>query len=675
MTKDTMDYKHIKTIKQPTSRSRALSEEPKAFVKTAFSIETETTFNELSDTEFQNVSSITGNSYSSGTFAQRARAAELQAARTLRESKIHPTGADFSSPIVPREPVTLKMPRRQKWTPLDLTAQADTEAAPVAGSSVGQFHQNKPQPQQNGATERTSERLVENTTTRNQDHYSLKSFNTLPGSSLQPHDLSEYPAELGARISNEISPRPHLPTFQPMDNQRFVFPQAQAANAQVSEKNNEASKQAQNPYFFDMNAPIRNSEQPGQANQFARPAAAPGPEILHYPNNNHYSTQQVGYASSAGINPVPVRNYPAVKGTPTAVGNNAGTLPGYPHNLHAFQAQNYNPMPSQGFEHVVSGSSQHGNHRVAQQPNTSVGGANFPTTSQSFQGGIPPYHNHELGRTLPQAASYGQPIQPAANIANSGNNTEDHFMPRGPQLHVGSRYLEFERELEACVATNPFNPREKLTRRQERDKMEKELDEWWTRDARFTPREKQQMEEVIANERRARMQNPDPFGPIGSKNSNTVPKPNTVGGNNNKNGDVKHQPKDQDPTAPYTNEELVNELLLPAMANLLSYKTDKTNLNPFGPPPSWAIDHTPGGNESFFSQQWGQPPQRVGRDPRYRAMQHDGRSSVFEDPTGRFPREEFTHDRGRGRGRGNANGNSSAGGSGPGGGRWGPPLN
>ena len=717
-----MDYKHIKTIKQPSPRNNILVEDTKTFIKKAsFAVETETILNELSDAEFQHASRIAGNSYS-GTFAQRARAAELQAARTLRESKIHSESATSPPPITQRETLTLKMPRRQKWTPLDLTAPAETYseiAAPVTSSSVGQPHQNKPQLQKNEATERVSERLVEKATARHQDHYSLKPFAPLPGSTIQPHDLSEYPVELGARISSEFPPKPHLQTFQPMDNQRFITSQAQAGNVQASEQNNKTSGQPQNTYFAEMSAPHRDGEQPGLADQFARARAAPSrqlPAYAHQHNNKHYSAQPVDHVPGVGINPISMRSYPAVKGTPTAVENNTGIPPVYSHNLQGFQGQNYNPMSSQGFEHVARGSPHNGNHPMAQQQHASFGDTNFLSGGPFFQGGMPSYPSYQRDPNLsPQAAIYGQQFQPfqpfqpfqaAANMANNGHDSKDNFVPRGNPLHIGERYLQFERDLESCVATNPFNPKEKLTRRQERDKMEKELDEWWNRDARFPSGELRHLEELVANERRARMQKPNPFGPIGNnKHGNTEPKPNTIGVDEDEDGDAESKDKGKekaDAIAPYSNDELVNELLLPAMANLLSYKTDKKNLNPFGPPPSWAIDHTPGGNESFFSQQWGQPPQRVGRDPRYRAMQHDGRSSVFEDPTGRFPREEFTHDRGRGRaggpgagrgavpspgagrgaglspgaGRGAGPGaNGSTGGS-TGGGRWGPsPLN
>ena len=40
--------------------------------------------------------------------------------------------------------------------------------------------------------------------------------------------------------------------------------------------------------------------------------------------------------------------------------------------------------------------------------------------------------------------------------------------------------------------------------------------------------------------------------------------------------------------------------------------------SPFRKPPTWCIDRSPEGNNSFFGEDYGAPPARVGRDPRYR---------------------------------------------------------
>ncbi|KZF19264.1 hypothetical protein L228DRAFT_49645 [Xylona heveae TC161] len=47
--------------------------------------------------------------------------------------------------------------------------------------------------------------------------------------------------------------------------------------------------------------------------------------------------------------------------------------------------------------------------------------------------------------------------------------------------------------------------------------------------------------------------------------------------------------------------------------------------------PEWCIDRSPNGASSFFGEDWGAPPQRIGRDPRYRLFGHDARYNLYED--------------------------------------------
>ena len=52
--------------------------------------------------------------------------------------------------------------------------------------------------------------------------------------------------------------------------------------------------------------------------------------------------------------------------------------------------------------------------------------------------------------------------------------------------------------------------------------------------------------------------------------------------------------------------------------------------------PDWAVDRSANGNDSFFDSQWGQPPARVGRDPRYQPLPRglDVRFGNFDAPRG-----------------------------------------
>ncbi len=70
------------------------------------------------------------------------------------------------------------------------------------------------------------------------------------------------------------------------------------------------------------------------------------------------------------------------------------------------------------------------------------------------------------------------------------------------------------------------------------------------------------------------------------------------------------------------------------LANLASYHGGE-NPGPtqrYSQPPAWCIDHTEAGRKSFFNDNWGDVPKRVGRDPRYQKTVHEGRTTYFEDP-------------------------------------------
>lgn len=83
--------------------------------------------------------------------------------------------------------------------------------------------------------------------------------------------------------------------------------------------------------------------------------------------------------------------------------------------------------------------------------------------------------------------------------------------------------------------------------------------------------------------------------------------------------------------------EVINRLMVPVIANLRGYAEDSgpSYFNKFTKAPAWAVDSSVSGNKSFFGEDWGKPPSRVGRDPRYRPTFHEGRYTVFEPTDGR----------------------------------------
>ncbi|GAM84927.1 hypothetical protein ANO11243_029290 [Dothideomycetidae sp. 11243] len=72
-------------------------------------------------------------------------------------------------------------------------------------------------------------------------------------------------------------------------------------------------------------------------------------------------------------------------------------------------------------------------------------------------------------------------------------------------------------------------------------------------------------------------------------------------------------------------DPVITRLLIPVMENLASYVEGPAEQRhgywaPFTAPPEWAVDKSLNGNVSFFDDEWGKPPERIGRDQRYRAL-------------------------------------------------------
>lgn len=100
-------------------------------------------------------------------------------------------------------------------------------------------------------------------------------------------------------------------------------------------------------------------------------------------------------------------------------------------------------------------------------------------------------------------------------------------------------------------------------------------------------------------------------------------------------------PKKQ-PTTPYPDSNiLTNRLLVPVLENLASYvqgpiEKRRDYFCQWTKAPEWAIDRSASGNDSFFDSEWGQPPARLGRDPRYQPVPRgmDVRFGSYDAPRG-----------------------------------------
>lgn len=80
--------------------------------------------------------------------------------------------------------------------------------------------------------------------------------------------------------------------------------------------------------------------------------------------------------------------------------------------------------------------------------------------------------------------------------------------------------------------------------------------------------------------------------------------------------------------------DITTRLLIPVLENLSSYVQGPVEQRhgyfaPFTAPPEWCVDKSPSGNSSFFGEDWGQPPERIGRDARYGHAPFEGRFGGF----------------------------------------------
>ncbi|KAM0704064.1 hypothetical protein Q7P35_008296 [Cladosporium inversicolor] len=144
-----------------------------------------------------------------------------------------------------------------------------------------------------------------------------------------------------------------------------------------------------------------------------------------------------------------------------------------------------------------------------------------------------------------------------------------------------------------------------------------QLDEWLWSGNKFSRQEdfhqRIMATDAILNRRKHSSTIARPIAPPSSRfgTAPTIPQPSTT-------------------TPPSTSDSniLTNRLLVPVLENLASYvqgpiEKRRDYFCQWVKAPEWAIDRSATGNESFFDSQWGQPPERLGRDPRYQPVPRD----------------------------------------------------
>ncbi|EME85977.1 uncharacterized protein MYCFIDRAFT_206679 [Pseudocercospora fijiensis CIRAD86] len=163
-----------------------------------------------------------------------------------------------------------------------------------------------------------------------------------------------------------------------------------------------------------------------------------------------------------------------------------------------------------------------------------------------------------------------------------------------------------------------------------------ELNDWWTSGQKFARQGTPSQEDLLDFYRHiisTAPPKPNPPATLSTPQKTSfgtpVTQPRPIGAPMMNRGNSATQKSDAIPEADKVD---ITRLLIPVYENLASY-TQGPNRRDYwcrwSQPPEWCIDRSPKGNESFFDSVWGQPPARVGRDPRYRNMPGELRFGGF----------------------------------------------
>lgn len=156
---------------------------------------------------------------------------------------------------------------------------------------------------------------------------------------------------------------------------------------------------------------------------------------------------------------------------------------------------------------------------------------------------------------------------------------------------------------------------------------DEELKQWWTSGNKFARQEDlyqriKSLEQSRAAMRGSTSATTTPSSrprPIGAPPSGQYSPPSTASPRKTNDG---------------TFNKTITRALIPVYENLASYvqgppEQRRDYWSPWTKAPEYAIDHSMNGNKSFYDDGWGQPPARIGRDPRYRPMPGELRFGGF----------------------------------------------
>jgi len=596
------------------------------------------------------------------TFAAKARAAELNAVRARKAAKDLEAETESEYEVPPLQPVTLgavrfTMPRNRgakAWKPLDLNELPEHSSEEGSQTSV-----NRPPTAQSLATSSgygEEQQPVNDKRALTYDNRATShnlSSNTLNQGPFLTQFQYQYPAsfqQTGQSILNPFSRDwdPNMPVFNSSQAPSAMLPNEghplragnqfghqynahHAAAQPLASHAGNAYKPAMKPWSNDdpFMEQSKVNKQPGSVTQSAskppglhpstathkQPVAVKGTMDYDFrfpqgipPNLMPYLNTQTSQAFEQPLT-APKVSVPTAKANPSTPSNN--TYARDPKPYTSFSASK-KEMLLQNLEQVVESSKAKGDlpsatRTVLYDPYASDPAGQSQSSYPTAYGKLSEAEKESLKASEP--IEWQERTAPIFTSPTACSFEESQAPQFPPGLSAGNEYIY-------SLAQPPKPATRSLA----------DVEAWWNNDTRA-----QGVHRAAMTELDNALFTKDPPGhrtTSDSFESMTSPASHKTGSSMAPIG------SERSAKVNHANNELA-EMMKQVCVNLESYvvPSDKPQDDYFGRfarVPEWCIDKSPSGNDSFFGD-WGVPPSRVGRDPRYRPTFHEGRYTVFEE--------------------------------------------
>ena len=656
-------YSHIQVIQARTAAEPEPSIQQPTFSTPSLEIEAaqDENFSPLISLNNDHSRESLANNANGTTFAAKARAAELQASRARRELRANVTE---SEPHTSHNIMTFKS-KNQKWKPLNLNnlPGPSDETVPLshqnsnanlaeqgAESDVGD---NNLRPSSQSKDSDSSDPLPSfaDILKRRQDkapslapkyEESVASYNTSQWDpDLPPPPVGRVASLQGSNVAlladqmSSLEMKASADTMPPTTGDTSYYEHVQAPrpkgkHADISDFPNQTSSAgfggASIPDFFTHEPSMYSPPKSRVSGCQQFPTYSSNSGVSRFPDFEPAAASSINTATARNLNdnfelpmikPNPPRHYPAVKGTmggipklsqaprltvPESIGNKPVSTSTSAY--HKFSAEEEKGMLLKQLREMAETAGTDKIQDTPRAPN--------------------PTHNHDAD--LVHASDPLPWKERPVDVVSPPSNTKQGYPSFGNYQLTPTGVRDLGTGLPADMA-KPTNSRA-IASQERLDSVE----DWWHHDGRVNDRSKQQIASFLTHERSTHQAlTSRHLAEHQARLRSNFPSDQEI------DEQLELEAKlEADREKKRTDGEVARDLLLPVLANLKAYSTERQAFNQFGEPPAWCMDQGPRGNESFFGGDWGAPPPRVGRDPRYRAVQHDGRSSVFEDFGGKW---------------------------------------